>query len=400
MINGKSGALALLGALVLCWAAAASAAENSVPVVFGTDKTISVDHIADGMLWNTPSPAAKGDDAADRWSLDPKRLHVCSSLNESDDACPPLDCYWTASADALLLHRSASGSQGLLFDPLSETYLLNATDMEFPLQVGPRASVILHGVCGFEFEVSFFEVDGGAATADFPSRALPAGFALLSLDSIYQGESGLPVMDVRFSEHSQLYNGEFNVRRVVNNWVTLMAGFRWVELCESYESHGTKFDATPFTHSIRAFNHMYGLQLGGDFSFFQRNGGYSQFGQTMLVANQASRFRMNGVLKAGIFYNAASQQTAFSNPGSLGDFAAQAEGSHPTFLGEAGLVATYQFGPHVAVRGGYQLMYVDGVALASRQISSTDLLTTQFAAIETSGSVLYHGANIGLELTW
>ena len=300
----------------------------------------------------------------------------------------------------LLLHRSSSGSQQLLFEPLSQSSLLNASGLEFPLAAGPRASVIAHGFCGLEIEASFFAIDSWTASANFPSESFPAGFAFLSLDSTFQGMQGLPVTDVRFTEHSQLYNGELNVRQPINSWVTLLAGFRWVELYDSYEAQGNTLADGAFTHTIRAFNHLYGGQLGADVTLFQRNRGYSQFGQTMLICDQASPFRINGVLKAGIFYDAASQQSDFSNPDGIGEFEVQAEGKHPTFVGEAGVIATYQIGNHVALRGGYQLMYVDGVALASRQISSTELLANQFAAIETAGSVLYHGVNVGLELTW
>jgi hypothetical protein len=398
MINGKSGALALLG--VLCWIAVAGAADSGPPVVYGANKTVDGDRITDGVLWDATPIVLGGDLAAGKRPIDPKLLHSCQ-LADGDDASAPCGCFWKASADVLLLHRSSSGSQPLLFDPLSQSDIFNSSNLEFPLAAGPRASVIAYGLLwGLDLEASFFAVDGWSATANFPSSALPAGFALLSLDSTFQGMQGLPVSDVRFTERSQLYNGELNVRQQLNGWVTTMAGFRWVELYDRYEAEGTKFDQTTFTHTIHAFNHMYGFQLGTEVTLFNRNRGYSQFGPTMVLCDQANPFQITGVLKGGIYYNAASQDTNFSNPGSLGEFDAHAEGKHPTFVGEAGLVATYQFGRHAMLRGGYQMMYVDGVALASRQISSTDLLATQFAAIETAGSVLYHGANVGVEFSW
>jgi hypothetical protein len=398
MINGKSGALALLG--VLCLTAAAVATDGGPPIVFGADKTAAVDRTADGVLWDAFSFAAKGGPVAGDRASDAQHLHGCSWINGYEDNAPPCESPFTATADILILHRSTSGSQQLLFDPLNERSLLNASDMEFPLVAGPRVSVIGHGLCGLDIEASFFGIQGWMASANFPSSSLPAGFALLSVDSVFQGTQGLPVTDVRFTERSNLYNGELNVRRPIGDWLTLLAGFRWVELDDSYESQGVRSDETSFTHTIRAINHMYGFQVGADVSLFRRSNGSYQFGQSMVICDQSSPFQIDGFVKAGLFYNAASQNSDFSNPDSSGEFAAHAEGSHAAFLGDAGVIATYQFNKHFALRGGYQIMFVDSVALAARQISSTDLLAAQSATIETAGSVLYHGANAGLEFTW
>ncbi len=398
MIHGKSGALALLG--IFFWTVVASAADSGLPLAFNSETMAGNGRLGDMVYCSTPSPATNEESATADGGTDTEPLQRSSWLSDLVNNCAPCGCYWTASADILLLHRSASGSQPLLFDPLSQTYLVNSSDMAFPWAAGPRASVIAHNLYGFDLEASFFAIDSWTASADFPTSSLPAGFAFLSVDSVFQGMGGIPVTDARFTERSQLYNGELNLRQQINNSVTLLAGFRWVELYDSYQAQGNTFSDGAFTHSVRAFNHMYGFQLGTDVALFQQNSGYSQFGQTTVIQDQPSRFRINGILKAGIFANTASQESEYSNPSGLGDFTAQAAGKHPTFLGEAGVVATYQLGTHVALHGGYQVMYVDGVALASRQISSTDLITTQFATIETAGSVLYHGANAGLEFTW
>ncbi len=149
-------------------------------------------------------------------------------------------------------------------------------------------------------------------------------------------------------------------------------------------AQGTEaISATQFTHTINTHNHMYGFQVGAD----------------ALVLGRSSRFRIDGFAKTGIFYDAASQNSEFSDPNGLGDFSAAANGSHTSFLGELGLVASYQITKHAALRGGYQVMWIEGVALAPRQIPSTGLAAST-AEVETSGGLFYHGANAGLEVTW
>jgi hypothetical protein len=397
MINGKRGALTLLG--LLSWIAVCSAADNGAPIFFGVDKAGGADRVTDGVLWDAPAATQRNAITGD-WGTGTRHLHACSWSDGNDDGCEPCESPWSATGDIMILRRSPSKSQQLLYDSLNQTSLLNASDMEFPIIAGVRVGVIGHCMWGYDVEANFFGIQGWSATNDFPSASLPAGFALLSVDQVFQGPAGVPITDVHFTEHSNLYSGEINVRRPVSNWVTLLAGFRWMELDESYESRGVRTDASQFTHTIRAFNHMYGFQVGADISLFNRSNGPFQFGQTMVVGGQTCGFRINGILKAGIFGNSANQNTAFSNPGSLGDFAAYAEGNHAAFMGEAGIVATYQFSKHFALRGGYQFLYIDSVALAAAQMSSTDLFVSQTATIDTSGSILCHGANAGLEFAW
>jgi hypothetical protein len=110
-------------------------------------------------------------------------------------------------------------------------------------------------------------------------------------------------------------------------------------------------------------------------------------------------FEIHGFAKSGLFYDDATQSTAFSNPGSLGTLSADAGGGHASYLVEVGLVASQQINEHAFVRFSYEAMWIDGVALAARQIPNTDLLAGT-AEIETSGSVFYHGASIGLEINW
>jgi hypothetical protein len=65
------------------------------------------------------------------------------------------------------------------------------------------------------------------------------------------------------------------------------------------------------------------------------------------------------------------------------------------FLGEASLAGSYALTCNLSVRGGYQLLWASGVALASDQVPVTDFIFG--TGIDASGDVFYHGAFIGLE---
>ena len=54
----------------------------------------------------------------------------------------------------------------------------------------------------------------------------------------------------------------------------------------------------------------------------------------------------------------------------------------------------------LAVTGGYQLMWLDGLALAPEQIPITSLVAPGSAGVNTQGELLFHGATVGLMLTY
>ena len=157
-----------------------------------------------------------------------------------------------------------------------------------------------------------------------------------------------------------------------------------MELEDSYLAQGTgAILSTPFSETIRSHNHLFGFQIGAD----------------AILLGRQEQFQIRGFAKTGIFDNAAAQNTEFSDPAGLGTLSAAASGSHASFVGEIGLIGSYQLTKHVTIRGGYQVMWIEGVALAPRQISNTDLAAGT-ANIEDSGGLFCHGANVGLEFTW
>lgn len=298
---------------------------------------------------------------------------------------------WTVRADALALHRSASGNQTLLVDPQTQTELLNSAGLEFPYAVGPRLSLIRHDVCGYDIELSYFSIESWQSTADFPDGSMPGGFGYLLLDS----STVLPVSAVGFEERSRMYNGELNVRTPWSDCLTLIGGFRWADLYDYYTASGTEFsESSDFTHSVKAMNHMYGVQIGAELDLFKGGWQANRFGHTMLVYAPSSPFSLNAFIKSGIFYNWVDQSSSLT----LRELWATGEDDHAAFLGEVGLNACYQVTEHLTLRAGYQVMWVEGVALAAKQIPVTDLGVG--ASVDTAGSLFYHGAVAGMELTW
>jgi hypothetical protein len=179
---------------------------------------------------------------------------------------------------------------------------------------------------------------------------------------------------------SALYNGELNLRRPCTDWLTLLAGFRMVELDEHYRADGAYGSFAPETASVatNTYNHLYGIQIGAE-------------GE---VYNMGGPLVISGLCKAGVYGNCA-RQNAHRAVGSLYD-SLEANRDQASFLGEVGIAATYALTKRLAFRASYEAIWLTGVALAPEQIGSTDF-RGGVATVNTDGGLFYHGGGLGFE---
>ena len=290
-------------------------------------------------------------------------------------------CTWKADVSALILHRSSPGSQAVLFDPSSGGDLFDATHLKFPYAAGPRVSLIVLDCEGWGVEWNYFGVDGWSATTDIPNASLPSGTANLMVDSVTQ----LSLTDAHFESIARLYSTESNFRKPLFGNVSFLAGFRWLQLTDQYLAQGTSaITGNLSSETIVTHNHLYGFQVGADGTLFK----------------EAERWRLNGFVKAGIFLNNADQATSLSDPGGLGSLAVNDNHiDEASFFGETGIVGYFQITKHLAASGGYEVMFVNGVAQPVNQLSGTNLANST-ATVNVSSGLFYQGATAGLEVTW
>jgi hypothetical protein len=309
-----------------------------------------------------------GQDACSGQAQCPGRMRIFNRLCDPD-ACGPR---FTFTGEAVALQRSTTRSQTLLFGD-NGAALLDSQDLNFPVAFGPRVSAIWHNPCdnGCDLEIAYFQVDGFAAVAFMP------GNSRIVFDASGPA-SQAAVTDAHVRYTSALYNGELNVRQEWCDWLTLLCGFRMAQLNENYSATGMRvLVPLPVTVVDSASNHLYGFQIGADAE----------------VYNMGGPLTVNGLCKAGIYQDYARQTLArtYGTEQSLG-----AVQEHVAFLGEVGIVARYAITKRLAVRGSYEAMWLEGVALAPEQLSATDF-GSSIATCNTIGGVFYHGGSLGFE---
>ncbi len=108
-------------------------------------------------------------------------------------------------------------------------------------------------------------------------------------------------------------------------------------------------------------------------------------------------------MKGGIFANRASLDRTYS-VSAAGDpaavFAGTNERDRTSFVGDLSLQFNYQFAPAWTFYGGYNAIWVTGIAIGAENFSpDTSMLTLGPTIVDHSGDAVYHGPNIGLVFT-
>jgi hypothetical protein len=289
---------------------------------------------------------------------------------DCDECCDPC---WTIRAGAVIMKRSDPNAFPIFINSVGGATLVDAGDYRFDYRGGIDVGAIRSLNSDWDFDFRYFAIDSWTASR---TNAL-AGGAILN--------NPAPVIFFGFSPAdsvygSNLYSTEFNLRRR-REWVNTYIGYRYVELNEDLNFIlNAGIDAA---YSESTDNRLHGLQIGADANIW----------------NNGGRLSLDGWLKAGIYYDYIRHRGQIEFPPGTTVFTPVNQRDNNTaFLGEIGLVGIYQLTDAIAIRGGYQLLWLDGVTLASEQVQVTNFATG--TGTDVHGDVFFHGALIGLEAQW
>ena len=135
------------------------------------------------------------------------------------------------------------------------------------------------------------------------------------------------------------------------------------------------------SYNLKADNDLIGLQAGGD-----------------CYLCLTPRFKIGAEAKAGIFGTNSEQRTTVTS--SAPTLNEQEGVNDAAFLGDGGIVGLFRITPRLTLRGGYQVLYVDGIATAANNFNSASPFTARQAFVNNDGDLFVHGTNFGFEWTW
>jgi len=304
-------------------------------------------------------------------------------------------------ADAILLFRGPPVGRPLFttFDPVAVAAgptVLNANQLGSSPIAAPRIAVERADACGRGVEGVFMY-----AGNFYAQRALPfvsQGYALAP-PGIYGNTWGVgapPLDSAQATLLSNFYSGELNVRSPIGFGATrFLAGFRWLQWGENLSitdqfTDPVLLDTGVDLYQTRCINNLYGGQIGLD----------------TLLWNRGDGFRVESVVKAGAYYNAAAQASAYDYALSTGfgfsrAVAVSGAGSC-SFVGEVGLTAVVPLRHNLDFRCGYFGLWLDSIAQPINQLSGQTLTQIDEPAgtLNTAGTVVLQGLSLGLEGRW
>ncbi len=286
----------------------------------------------------------------------------------SEVASTPLTA-WYVQAEGIFLRRTVGSSAVLATDPGGTTPLGTARDFHFSHDGGPRFVIgkQLSDVNALEFVYfGLYDMQSSASVAG-PGMAV-----------------GSPIIGTNFNAdyHSSVNSFEANLRHSMNGNLSVLAGFRYLNWHEDIDGQFNAGRTIPqpgplVRSTLLTNNNLWGVQAGGEWQGSLRDLlGLTAFGKAGIFGNEAYA---RGTTSAG------PVTTVVSNAG-----------CQASFIGELGVVATRQINDRLSLRGGYTMMWVEGIALAPDQ-------PARFAtngSIHSNGGVFLHGVVFGAHLRW
>jgi hypothetical protein len=291
----------------------------------------------------------------------------------------PTACY--AQVDAIFFTRNVqAGNQALVLrdivNPTDPNVVLSTTDLSVPFQVGPRITLGHEFDATYSFEASYFGIFNWKDTLNATGANnlnLPGDLGLVAGSAFFGADQATITYD------SQVNNGELNLLHNYGN-ISCLIGFRYFELGEHMNIVFNDVVDGTGSYDLNAYNNLFGLQGGA--RLVQACGNWS--------------YDLTG--KAGVFGNSISSSQQVIDAATTVR-SVRTTGEQVAFLGELGLNGNYQFSQNWFLRGGYQVYWLDGVALAPEQLDFTNTPTSG-TNLNKTGSLFMQGAHAGLMARW
>lgn len=378
-----------------------------------------------------PLPAwAQAGDAANLGPVDRRSSQDAATM--APGSRPEGEAGWTLKLEAVAFTRSEGGSQLLVStlpgaattfgetEWLAGAEVFSSNQFDPGRAVGPRISLEYRADTNLRLELAYLAIPNLAATRTVGPED-PVNWYVMRAPGFWQTQD-FYYQGMTWAAKTDLRSVEANARFEVARRLELLAGLRWLRLEDSLtgsltptDTHepvwkqgscatgpldrpasilgmhlpgtarpcasGDAVDGYPPFWTTTTTNDLFGLQAGAE-------GTFATFGSLSL----------GGVVKAGIYGNRARQEAAVSMKKQM--FDASAQHTRPAFVGQGAIQATYHFTKDLSATFGYEVLWLDRVALAPGQISRTvsvpNPASVTATGVDTGSSLLLQGFTAGI----
>jgi len=310
---------------------------------------------------------------------------------------------WYAGADALFLVRDNSEDITIASIGPQGAEALTTEDFDYELRPGLRLTLGRTINDNFRIEASYLgqhSWDDTVTVRNLNANALGGLGNLFSPFSGFGNPVGVPGLDfnnrVTIDETSELDSAEIDLRyrapvRCGAFETILLCGVRYVRVDESFgyfsQSSVTAPIASTNLINVETSNDLVGGQIGGN-----------------VIYRASERWWINTDAKAGVFGNAARQNTVYTRADAQGGsstITGEAQEGGTALVGEVKIESCYQLFPRLTIVAGYQAMWIDGLALGTNNLQRDfNILTLGPAEVDHNGTSVYHGPHAGVVWSW
>jgi hypothetical protein len=346
--------------------------------------------------WDAPIETYQVDDIGLVNPLEPSAVELASACEAScgaDDACcddsccdgasaddclgcgDACDCgdmcgcgpVWYASAGMVILKRDRPSPGTIVAANPAGTPFASSSDFSFDYEAGFNVALarrfgetILEG--------RYFGVDS-TDTNNFvaPGNFIGAGFT---------GPGGTSFTGKYLS---MLDSTEINLRRNLSDRVSVLGGFRWVELKDEMFY---KLNGNVATGDYEYNNRLYGGQLGLAFNPVRPGGRW--------ISSVEGKAGMYGNVVDGGIYE-------YQGNNFIGSFVDSS--TTTSFVGEVDLMLGYRLTPHIILSSGYKMLWLGDVSLAG-EAASRSLLNPSVLRSNRYEDLFYQGATVSIDFVW
>lgn len=308
----------------------------------------------------------------------------CEPVTGCDCCAGPCDeCGRKLAVDvgAVFLHRSRPSGQTLFFNSTAPLEQIDASEFDFGFSSGLQIGVIAYdqeSLTDIEFRGAWTDEWSSGVTQNFtgPTVQISANPPLATTGP----RTGF------LTYNSQFWTAEVNARYRLRrlSGTTLLAGFRTMRLDE--QLNGTLIDPAGAVPDeliqTKTQNRLFGFQIGADYVF--RN-----CCNWCLKMNARAGMYGNDGNQKGNLISLAAPPVVFPAQGGAGDLA---------FHAEFGFEGKIRISNCVNLVGGYRVMLIDGLSLASEQLAATNFPAQ--SGYDSSGSVVLQEISIGVEVAY
>ncbi len=291
---------------------------------------------------------------------------------------PPSPLSWDIRADLLILHREKIDDVTF---PVKTNYrehtkTLNAEDLTLGFGYGLDASLgvkLRTSGTTLGAEVRYFGIKEWSEEGSFISQtiswAAPAPDAYGTYD-----------VTTDYDYTSNLHNVEINLNWYPIERIRVLVGGRYIYIDEELKYANVRSRDLSIAKEISAKNNLLGVQVGIDGIF---------------LGKTDDGISIDGLAKVGYFNNHISARANANTV--IGSESIRFNKDEGTLGAEFGIGVKYAFSRNIAFSAGYQLLWLDKVALAPQQ--GTMINYDEGSTVETE-SVLYQGGWIGFIFSW